>query len=154
MRHSSHYIRYGSRYFTLRFTSAWQTVRYCPHVDFLVIHNGRCISTRCDLFGRCIVIRMATLNCVYLNHLVESRFDGEIDVFIFGSLGVRHVVWTVTYVTVHRVPTVLLSLTWTKLLKKNVQLSVIRDVMTLICRYCDDNTMRCRYIAVKFLKKY
>ena len=26
--------------------------------------------------------------------------------------------------------------------------------MTLICRCCDDNTMRCRYIAVKFLKKY
>ena len=56
------------------------------------------------LYG--IVIRMATLNCVYLNHLVESRFNGEINMSNFGSLGVRHVVWSVTYVTVPRVPTV------------------------------------------------
>ena len=49
---------------------------------------------------------MATLNCVYLNHLVESRFNGEINMSIFGSSGVRHVVWSVTYVTVPRVPTV------------------------------------------------
>ena len=49
---------------------------------------------------------MAILNCVYLNHLVESRFNGEIDMSIFGSLGFRHVVWSVTYVTVPRVPTV------------------------------------------------
>ena len=50
---------------------------------------------------------MATLNCMYLNHLVESRFHGEIYMSIFGSLDVRHVVWSVTYVTVLGVPAVI-----------------------------------------------
>ena len=47
------------------------------------------ITTHFYQFWRRILIEMIQLNCVY-----------------FGSVGVRHIAWTVTYVTVHRVPTV------------------------------------------------
>ena len=72
-------------YFTLRFTSAWTDLTLRSTRRFFS-HQLQRISTRCDLFGRHVAFRMATLNCVYLNHLVESRFNGEIDMSIFGSL--------------------------------------------------------------------
>ena len=54
-------------------------------------------------------MRMIPMNCVYWKHLVESRFYGEIGTPIFGSMCVRYAVWTVTYITIHRVPTVLVT---------------------------------------------
>ena len=80
-----------------------QIVRYGPHVDFFIINKGAFLSgwfalTSHRNWNDPIDLYVLKTSC-------WKPFYREIDISVLGFLGFRHLVWTRTFIRVHRVPT-------------------------------------------------